>query len=276
MRHESGCVLGQRAVADKSNEITAVPLLLAGRPLCSTVTTMDALLTQHAIARQIRAQQGHYLLVVKENQPELYAHIALLFQTPPVPVRPGALLTYSGTEERSHGRLEMRTLESRTALADYLAWPGAAQVMRRTCRRVILRTGAVSSKTTYGITSLGRDLALPAQIEAFWRGHWTIETKVHYVRDETLARTAANPIPAVPRKLSRPCVTALSACSAIAAGTTSLKPCATMAPQCSRHCNLSAGPQLETTLSYTSRSTASTGDSLEIDGAGRELDSRVG
>ncbi len=101
-------------------------------------------------------------------------------------MRPGALLTYSGTEERSHGRLETRTLESRTALADYLAWPGAAQVMRRTCRRVILRTGAVSSKTTYGITSLGRDLALPAQIEAFWRGHWTIETKVHYVRDETL------------------------------------------------------------------------------------------
>ena len=151
---------------------------------------MDALLAQHAIAREIFAlHQGHYLLVVKENQPELYAHIALLFQTPPVPMRPGALLTYSGTEERSHGRLEMRTLESRTALADYLAWPGAAQVMRRTYWRVIFRTGAVSSKTTYGITSLGRDLALPAQIEAFWRGHWTIEeTKVHYVRDETLPR----------------------------------------------------------------------------------------
>lgn len=186
VRHDSGCVLGQRAVADKSNEITAVPLLLAGRHLGGTVTTMDALLTQHAIARQIRAQQGHYLMVVKANQPELYAHIALLFETPPVPVRPGELLTYRGIEERSHGRLETRTLESSTALAGYLDWPGVAQVMRRTCRRVILRTGEVSSKTTYGITSLGRDLALPAQIEAFWRGHWTIENKVHYVRDETL------------------------------------------------------------------------------------------
>jgi len=58
VRHESGCVLGQRAVADKSNEITAVPLLLAGRHLRGTVTTMDALLTQHAIARQIHARQG--------------------------------------------------------------------------------------------------------------------------------------------------------------------------------------------------------------------------
>ena len=92
-------------------------------------------------------------MVVKENQPQLYAHIALLFQTPPVPVRPGELLTYRGPEERSHGRLETRTVESSTALADYLDWPGAAQVMRRTCRRVLLRTGAVRSKTTYGIPS---------------------------------------------------------------------------------------------------------------------------
>jgi predicted transposase YbfD/YdcC len=185
VRHESGCVLGQRAVADKSNEITAVPLLLAGRDLRGTVTTMDALLTQHAIARQILAQQGHYVMVVKENQPQLYAHIELLFQVPPVPVRPGELLAYTDTT-RSHGRLETRTLEASTALAGYLDWPGTAQVMRRTCRRMILHTGAVESKTTYGITSLGRDLAGPEQIEAFWRGHWTIENKDHYVRDETM------------------------------------------------------------------------------------------
>ncbi len=185
VRHASGCVLAQRAVAAKSNEITAVPRLLAGRDLRGTVTTMDALLTQRAIAHQIGEQHGHHLMVVKENQPALYAQIALLFKAPPVPERPGELLTYSYTE-RSHGRLETRTLESSTALAGYLDWPGAAQVMRRTCRRVILRTGEVSTKTTYGIPSLGRDLALPEHIEAFWRGHWTIENKVHYVRAETM------------------------------------------------------------------------------------------
>jgi predicted transposase YbfD/YdcC len=185
VRHGSGCVLSQRAVASKSNEITAVPLLLAGRDLRGTVTTMDALLTQRAIAHQIGAQHGHHLMVVKENQPELYAHIELLFKVPPVPMQPGELLTDT-TTERSHGRLETRTLECSTALAGYLDWPGAAQVMRRTCQRVILRTGVVERKTTYGITSLGRDLAGPTQIAAFWRGHWTIENKVHYVRDETL------------------------------------------------------------------------------------------
>jgi hypothetical protein len=58
--------------------------------------------------------------------------------------------------------------------------------MRRTCQCVILRTGEVSSETSYGITSLGRDLAQPVHLEAFWRGHWTIENKVHHVRAETL------------------------------------------------------------------------------------------
>jgi predicted transposase YbfD/YdcC len=186
VRHESGCVLNQCAVAANSNEISAVPRLLAGRDLRGTVTTMDALLTQRALAHQIGAQHGYYLMVVKENQPALYAQIELLFNVPPVPVRPGELLTYSHTERSGHGRLETRTLDASTALTGYLDWPGAAQVMRRTCRRVILRTGEVNSETTYGITSLGRDLALPVHLEAFWRGHWTIENKVHYVRDETL------------------------------------------------------------------------------------------
>ncbi|MBM4460651.1 MAG: ISAs1 family transposase [Chloroflexi bacterium] len=185
VRHESGCVLGQCAVAAKSNEITAVPRLLAGRDLRGTVTTMDALLTQQALARQILAQQGHYLMVVKENQPELDAHIALLFNVPPVPAQPGEVLTHTYTA-RNHGRLETRTLEASTALTDYLDWPGTAQVMRRTCQRVMLHTGVVERKTTYGITSLGRDLAEAEQLEAFWRGHWTIENQDHYVRDETL------------------------------------------------------------------------------------------
>ena len=90
VRHESGCVLKQCAVAAKSNEITAVPRLLAGRDLRGTVTTMDALLTQRALAHQIGVQHGDYLMVVKENQPALYAQIELLFNVPPVPVRPAS------------------------------------------------------------------------------------------------------------------------------------------------------------------------------------------
>lgn len=69
VRHDSGIVLNQLAVNDKSNEITAVPQLLAKRDLTGTVTTMDALLTQRALCRQILEQGGHYLVVVKRNHP---------------------------------------------------------------------------------------------------------------------------------------------------------------------------------------------------------------
>jgi hypothetical protein len=72
-RHQSGYVLQQVKDKDKSNEITAGPLLLAGRAVAGTVTTMDALLTQHSIAEQILAQGGHYLMVVKQNQGNLWA-----------------------------------------------------------------------------------------------------------------------------------------------------------------------------------------------------------
>ena len=185
VRHDHAYVLRQAAVDRKTNEITAVPDLLAGRNLTGTVTTMDALLTQQRIAHQILAQGGHYLMIVKQNQPALYEAVALLFRQPPVPVRRGELRT-AQTEGKDHGRLERRTLASSTALTGYLSWPGAAQVMRRTCRRINMRSGLVETETTYGITSLPRALAGPQQLEQFWRGHWTIENRLHYVRDETL------------------------------------------------------------------------------------------
>lgn len=133
VRHESAYVLAQAVVNEKTNEITAVPALLAGRDLSGTVTTLDALLTQEAVARQILAQHGHYLMIVKKNQPNLYRAIDTLFQTPPLPARPGELLVYRYAGQKEHGRLEQRTLESSTALNGYLDWPGLAQVLRRTC-----------------------------------------------------------------------------------------------------------------------------------------------
>ena len=184
-RHQSAYVLGQVVVDEKTNEITAVPALLAGRDLRGTVTTMDALLTQAGVARQILNQGGHYLMVVKKNQLNLYRAIELLFRTPPVPARPGEALRYE-YHGKAHGRLEQRTLESSIALNSYLDWPGVAQVLRRTCRRIRVSTGLVESETTYGITSLPRALAGPELVERFWRGHWTIENRLHYVRDETL------------------------------------------------------------------------------------------
>ena len=195
VRHDSGTVLKQRAVKHKSNEIKAVPYLLEGQDLRGTVTTMDALLTQRAIAQQIVNGSGHYLMVVKGNQPELCLSIAELFACPPwLASETQANYRHYSKVEKGHGRLEKRTLESspalRECLSEYLHWPGGEQVLRRTCRRVSMKTGEVSEKVTYGVTSLGWEAADAREIERLWRGHWTIENRVHYVRDVTMGEDA--------------------------------------------------------------------------------------
>jgi predicted transposase YbfD/YdcC len=79
----TGITLAQVETDAKSNEIPAAAQLLAGRDLTNTVTTADALHTQRHLAQQILDQNGHYLMIVKENQPDLYHAIALLFEQPP-------------------------------------------------------------------------------------------------------------------------------------------------------------------------------------------------
>jgi len=192
VQHGSGRVLAQVAIEAKGNEITAAPQLLAGRELRGTVTTMDAMHTQVHFAQQILAQHGHYLMVVKKNQAELYNAIALLFNEPPwLPRERAAEYEVYGTTEKGHGRLEKRVLETSPALSDYLDWPGVGQVMRRHYERIILKTGEVSSETTYGITSLPFTEVGAAGLEQLWRGHWTIENRVHRVRDGTMGEDAS-------------------------------------------------------------------------------------
>jgi predicted transposase YbfD/YdcC len=184
VQHGTGTVLAQTAVPDKRNEISAVPALLTGRTLRGTVITMDALLTQRTLATQILAQGGHYLMVVKRNQRQLYEELSWFFQTPPLPCE-----APWGEYERvtkGHGRLETRRLTCTADLDGYLTWPGVQQIMRRESERIILTSGEVQRSVTYGLTSLAPAQATPAQLAGLWQGHWTIENRVHYVRDVTL------------------------------------------------------------------------------------------
>ncbi len=73
---------------------------------------------------------------------------------------------------------------------DYLAWPSVGQVLRRTYRAVDLATGAVHQEVTYGLTSLPPQAAAVEEVERLWRGHWTIENRVHYPRDVSLGEDA--------------------------------------------------------------------------------------
>jgi len=191
VRHDYGTVLSQEKVDVKTNEITVVPQVLSEVSLEGTVTTMDALLTQRKIAQQIVDAGGDYLMVVKMNQPTLYESIKMVFDSSPIPVDPDEFLSFTYSE-KGHGRIETRTLESTIALTSYLDWPGNAQVMRRTRRAIDTTTGEVSNEVHYGITSVDRTHAFPKQLEQLWRAHWTIENRVHYVRDVSMGEDSSS------------------------------------------------------------------------------------
>jgi predicted transposase YbfD/YdcC len=186
--HERAQVLAQQAVDDKSNEIPTVRALLAGRDLDGWLVTTDALHTQRETARLILARRGHYLMVVKANQPDLHAAVREWFAESAWAEEQETTWTTHG---KRHGRLERRTLTCRVlAPRERLDWPGAQQVLQRVCWAQERRSGHERQTLTYAVTSLPAHLAGAADLEAFWRGHWTIENQVHYVRDVTCREDA--------------------------------------------------------------------------------------
>jgi predicted transposase YbfD/YdcC len=185
VQHGRGVPLIQAAVAQKRSEITAVPALLSGRDLTDTIITMDALLSERAFAQQLVDQHAYYLMIVKANQPHLRDDLALFFEVPAIAADQEHWDRIT-TVSRAHGRLETRTLECTTDDCAWLGWPGATHVARRTCERQVLRTGKTSRTVTYGITNLPVAETSAALLETLWRGHWTIESGTHYVRDVTL------------------------------------------------------------------------------------------
>jgi len=180
--HQLGITLGQLAVADKTNEIGAVADLLSMIVVQGCVVTTDALLTQVKLAQQILDQAGDFVFIVKGNQPTLYADIRLLFESPP-PIPRGQPWPEAHTVDKGHGRIEIRKLQTTSALNDYLTWPGVQQVFR--LERTVTRDQRTQTEVVYGLTSLARKDASAAQLLSFIRQHWHIENKAHWVRDVT-------------------------------------------------------------------------------------------
>ena len=192
VQHDDARVLGQVAVALKRDERSAVPALLAGRDLTDKVVTLDALHTLRTTARQIRAQNGHYLMIVKKNQAALYEYLDMLFKLPAHPADHEVWDTVGPRTEKGHGRLETRTLTCGNAHIEDVDWPDVQQVVRRETERLVLKTGKRSCEVTYGMVSMTPKEAGAAAIERLWRGHWTIENPVHYVRDVTFGEDAGH------------------------------------------------------------------------------------
>lgn len=89
----------------------------------------------------------------------------------------------AATFNKGHGRLERRELTSTTLLNEHLDWPGVKQICRIV--RTTVRKGTTTKEVQYAITSAGRDRADAPRLMTWWRNHWGIENKIHWVRDET-------------------------------------------------------------------------------------------
>jgi hypothetical protein len=99
-----------------------------------------------------------------------------------------AHLEVAETRGKEHGRRVLRRLQTSTRLAESYDWPGLAQVCRLT--RITSRAGEEVTETAYAITSVPRSQARAADLLRWWRGHWGIENRSHYVRDVTFQEDA--------------------------------------------------------------------------------------
>lgn len=182
----SRLVLGQEAVADKSNETTAIPALLerlgANDGLKGALISIDAIATNARIANAINNAGADYLLAVKANQPTLRNDIASFFQDAPA----GSLDSFSDID-KAHGRIEERIVTvSREInwLDGQNRFPGELRLpMAKTLIRVRSQTGLKDRcrfDTRYFISSAN---LIAEQAAHAVRGHWLIENALHWTLD---------------------------------------------------------------------------------------------
>lgn len=179
-------VLGQEAVSDKSNETTAIPILIerlaANGGLEGAIVSIDAIACNATIASAITAAGAQYLLAVKSNQPTLRAEIEDYFAT-----APAEILDTATDWDKGHGRIEERSvtvsretdwLGGDRRFPGELRLPGATTIIKVRSRTEL--NDRCRTDARYYISSA--TLTAQAAAEAV-RGHWGIENRLHWVLD---------------------------------------------------------------------------------------------
>jgi len=181
---EQRLVLAQVATDAKSNEITAVPKLLAMLSLKGAIVTADAINCQRAVAAQVVGQGGDYALALKGNQGTLHDDAARFLDDPQ-----STLATSKPDVDAGHGRVERRRspgIETRTAsvatdiewLQDGHRWPGL-QAIGKVCRMRETAAGR-TSETAYYLLSMPLS---PERLNEVVRHHWEVENRLHWRLD---------------------------------------------------------------------------------------------
>ena len=169
--------LGQQAVAEKSNEIIAIPQLLDLITIEGCIITLDAMGCQKDIAEKIRSKDAHYILQVKDNQKNLKEQMEDIFDSK----------TSRKTDQKQgigHGRIELRKCEAIPITSIVLDgaqdWQDMQTLVRIRSERTIKKTGEKSAEYRYYITSLQDDAEL---LNQSIRSHWMIENNLHWNLD---------------------------------------------------------------------------------------------
>jgi len=174
-------VLGQVKVAEKSNEIVAIPRLLDMMSIEGAVVTIDAMGCQRDIAKKITDKKAGYILALKGNQGSLREDVELFVAEQKANGFQDTTISRDQTVDGDHGRIETRTttvIHDTAWLQERHNWPGLAAVVVVDSIREI--DGKEARETRFYITSL---LLLAAQIGLMIRDHWAIENSLHWVMD---------------------------------------------------------------------------------------------
>jgi predicted transposase YbfD/YdcC len=185
---EHHLTLGQVAVDNKSNEITAIPRLLELLDVHGALVTIDAMGCQKAIAKQIVDQGGDYVLPVKSNQPTLLAEIQETIGEVLENGQEGIEYETFETTDKAHGREETRSYLIVTDLeriGSREEWAALKVVGMYTSTRLV--ADERSDETHYFIGSRAADAQVYAKAI---RSHWSVENNLHWQLDVTFGEDA--------------------------------------------------------------------------------------
>lgn len=183
--------LGQVKVDDKSNEITAIPALLELLDITGCIITIDAMGTQHEIARCIQRKGADYVLTLKGNHPTLLNQVKQWFETVQSKDFEGIDYSYDERVEAGHHRTEKRqvwavSVHPIAELYNQAQWLGLQSIV------MVVRTRHLWNKTTREVMFYLSSLPPNAQsIGKAIRQHWSIENQLHWVLDVTFGEDSS-------------------------------------------------------------------------------------
>jgi predicted transposase YbfD/YdcC len=174
-------VLGQVKVAEKSNEIVAIPKLLEMMAIEGAIVTIDAMGCQRDIAQQIIDKKADYVLALKGNQGSLREDVELFVAEQKAAGFKDTKISRDQTVDGDHGRIETRTttvIHDVAWLQERHDWPGLKAVVVIESIREI--GDKIERETRFYITSL---VLLASLLGPIVRSHWAVENSLHWVMD---------------------------------------------------------------------------------------------